>query len=328
MGIENCPVLIIGFKREYEIGLVLARVIEAGVKKIYVSLDGPDIRDPEVVRLCQSTKKTVEIIGRSFDGEFNVSVSRMNLGSAENVIRSLDWFFSHESFGLILEDDCLPHLSIFDYVLSLKKLMSEPSVWLISGYRPDLSRLESIGYSVVSVPLSWGWATTAEHWEQMRRHIWANPKLSLISCFIRGANYVFWGVGSRRAKNGWVDAWDIPLANAMLEHEGGALMPPINLISNIGTGLMASNTEKNSKFFHSTTKAWSVDQYPIPRFSDLVLRKKETTKIIEDDFILIRPSHRVRPLISYGLDILNPFKKGKRSLKSRVGTALVKVKGP
>ena len=328
MSIEDCPVLVIGFKREYEIGLVLARVIQAGVTRIYISLDGPNVDDSQEVASCESTKRAVENLVQDFKGVLHVSVSETNLGSAENVIRSLDWFFSHESFGLILEDDCLPDPTIFDYVVSLSKLLVDPSIWLVSGYRPDLSELGTEDYSLVSIPLSWGWATTEKHWQQMRKYIWADPKHSLASCFLRGANSVFWGVGSRRAKNGWVDAWDIPLANAMLEHHGSALMPPINLVSNIGTGSMASNTAKPSKFFHSTTKTWDINQYPIPELGLLMSRKKHISKIIEENFIMIRSSHRVKPLISYSMDLVNPFRKGRGRLKSRVGHTFDQVISP
>lgn len=328
MSIKDCPVLVIGFKRDYEIGLILARIIQAGVTRIYVSLDGPNIDDPLEVASCESTKRAVEKLVQDFNGTIHISVSETNLGSAENVIRSLDWFFSHESFGLILEDDCLPDSSIFYYVASLSKFLVDPSIWLVSGYRPDLSELGNVDYSLVSIPLSWGWATTEKHWEQMRKYILAAPKHTLASCFLRGSNSVFWGVGSRRAKKGWVDAWDIPLANAMLEHHGSALMPPINLVSNIGTGSMASNTAKPSKFFHSTTKNWDINEYPIPELELLISRKKDSSKVIEENFIMIRPSHRVKPLISYGLDLLNPFKKGRGSLESRVVHSFDQVISP
>lgn len=312
------PVLIVGYKRQSEICLVLNRVIESGASKIYVSLDGPNLDDPEDVALCESTSEAVQRFANSFIGDFHVSISPVNLGSAENVIRSLDWFFSHENFGLVLEDDCLPDASIFAYITSLRYLLEYPSVWLLSGYRPNLSELNSIDYSLVSVPLSWGWATTASHWKKIRFFILANPKVSLLSCFIKGANSVFWGVGSRRAKRGLVDAWDIPLANAMLEHDGSALMPPVNLISNIGTGILASNTDLPSKFFHSAIENWDKQSYPVPEFELLRVRKKVTTRILEDKFILIRPYHRVRPLITYTWDLLRCSRPGRGSLKSRI----------
>lgn len=316
------PVLVVGYKRRSEICLVINRVIDSGASRIYVSLDGPNHDNPEDVALCESTKQVVQQFAKSFSGDFYVSISEVNLGSAENVIRSLDWFFSHENFGLILEDDCLPDASIFTYISSLRYLLEYPSVWLLSGYRPNISELNSIDYSLVSVPLSWGWATTADHWQKMRFFIWANPKGSLFSCFIKGANSVFWGVGSRRAKKGWVDAWDIPLANAMLEYQGSALMPPVNLISNIGTGLMASNTDKPSKFFHSATQGWDIKSYPIPGFESLRFRKKVTSQILENKFILIKSYHRLRPLITYTWDLLRSSRHGRGSLKSRVGNKL------
>jgi hypothetical protein len=324
----TCPILVVGYKRQSEICLVLNRIIDSGASRIYVSLDGPKQNDPKDVALCESTNQAVQQLAKSFSGDFYISSSEVNLGSAENVIRSLDWFFSHENFGLILEDDCLPDASIFNYISTLRYLLEYPGVWLLSGYRPNVSELNSIDYSLVSVPLSWGWATTAEHWQKMRFFIWANPKGSLLSAFLKGANAVFWGVGSRRAKRGWVDAWDIPLANAMLEYHGSALMPPVNLISNVGTGLMASNTDQPSKFLHSATESWDVKSYPVPGFELLGMRRKVTSRILEEKFILIKPYHRLRPLFTYTWDLLTSTRSGRGSLKSRIGNLVGGITNP
>jgi hypothetical protein len=55
----------------------------------------------------------------------------------------------------------------------------------------------------------------------------------------------YWKVGARRAKLGLVDAWDIPLAEAMLRLRKKSLVSPINLVRNIGFSERASNTNQN-----------------------------------------------------------------------------------
>lgn len=314
---DKCPVLVIGYNREVEIDMILSRIIESGADKIYVSLDGPVSTNQESKESCKKTRKIVESYARKYGDRFQLSFEKHNMGSAVNVIRSLDWFFSREDFGLILEDDCLPDYSIFDYIIDFKHYLEESSIWLLSGYRPKIHSLDSISYSLVSIPLNWGWATTSKNWQKMKYYLLAPPTSSIFDCFVKGPRYIFWGVGSRRANKGWVDAWDIPLANAMLEQDGSALMPPINLVSNIGTGLRASNTKEKSPFFHSSTSKWSKHNFPDPNINDMKSELNQVTRILEKEFISIKFYHRFSTLISFLIDLIKP-PKGRGELKERL----------
>jgi hypothetical protein len=113
-----------------------------------------------------------------------------------------------------------------------------PDVWIISGsnfFPPERSDRSSL----VNFPVTWGWATSRNKWEQMRQELLQPPTFSSLRILSKRN---FWWVGSKRAHNGYVDAWDLPLAWAMQKRSKYSLLPPVNLVSNIGYSDRASNT--------------------------------------------------------------------------------------
>ena len=68
----------------------------------------------------------------------------------------------------------------------------------------------------------------------------------------------FWQIGALRAKKGLVDAWDIPLAEVMRRLRKLSVVPPVNLVRNVGFSKLASNTK---------TQNYPLD-LPIERLSD------------------------------------------------------------
>ena len=58
-----------------------------------------------------------------------------NLGCGLAVSTAIDWFFSYEEEGIILEDDCLPSDSFFhfcDFMLDYHR--NDQNIFLIGGY--------------------------------------------------------------------------------------------------------------------------------------------------------------------------------------------------
>jgi hypothetical protein len=88
--------------------------------------------------------------------------------------------------------------------------------------------------------MTWGWATWAHKWELMYRELLSTPRTSLLSFFNRRANY--WDIGAQRSKAGLIDAWDLPLASAQFRLKKLTLIPPVNLIKNIGFDSQATHT--------------------------------------------------------------------------------------
>jgi hypothetical protein len=52
----------------------------------------------------------------------------------------------------------------------------------------------------------------------------------------------FWRAGASRAQRGLVDAWDLPLAYAQIREKKLTVIPPVNLVTNVGFDLNATHT--------------------------------------------------------------------------------------
>jgi hypothetical protein len=77
----------------------------------------------------------------------------------------------------------------------------------------------------------------------MRQVILYPPKLSLWRSLNKVYNY--WFLGAVRTKLGRIDTWDISLAYAMRVLGKLCMIPPVNLVSNIGNDEFASHTNSD-----------------------------------------------------------------------------------
>jgi hypothetical protein len=55
---------------------------------------------------------------------------------------------------------------------------------------------------------------------------------------------IFWNTGKKRALKSQIDAWDVPLASGMRSMGYVSLVPPVNLVTNIGFDVNASHTSE------------------------------------------------------------------------------------
>jgi hypothetical protein len=240
--IQILPCLIIGYARVEGVLNLIASAASAGVPRIYVSLDGPTNGE---VMLSQKDllERIIEL--RESDNIFvTVKVGQENQGVAVGVISAIEWFFSNEVEGIILEDDLEVKNDFFRFcTLGVHKYRDDQRIWMICGsqYFPNLA-----GDSVIwtSIPQIWGWASTKEKWVEMREAVWGLNRQSLITCSLNPTQS-FWSTGARRALQGIIDTWDLPLVFSFFRHNKYAIIPPVNLVRNRGFDTFASNTLEN-----------------------------------------------------------------------------------
>lgn len=235
---SRVPCLVIAFSRLEGIQRLLGSINPAEIEVIYIAIDGPtstEIEDTQtqIVRLldsyCTSNSIRLEVWKRD-----------SNLGVAAAIISALDWFFSHEDFGIILEDDLIIHEDFIEFVLENQFQLKNDEVLLISGDQFDQINQLKRDKNWTNYPLIWGWATSKRKWEEMRHGILhAKPPL-----FRRPLSKVenFWRVGTLRVRSREIDTWDIPLVYFMLQNRKLCLTPNKNLISNLGNDQFASHT--------------------------------------------------------------------------------------
>lgn len=238
----SLPVLIVGYSRVESLLSLVEAAIKSNAKSVYVALDGSrsvdtSIKQSQIIESLQNLRNETGT-------EIQIMQRKDNLGSGAGVINAINWFFSKEETGVILEDDLVVENSFFSYMNQVVSLMdSDPDILLASGTRLRDSKSQTS--SICSYPVVWGWATSREKWKVMTTLIF--KEINRFESNISLSERVFWRTGKRRALKSQIDAWDIPLSAGMREKGYFSLVPPVNLVSNVGFDDVAS---------HTTTPSW------------------------------------------------------------------------
>ena len=248
------PVLIVSYKRYANVLAILRTLNENDCGRIYLAVDGlkrPDNGERQIFM------KDVASLAESLNLEIEVWYRDRNLGAAVSVVNGVDWLFSREQQGLILEDDLLIGTDTLNYFENaLTYYEHDINVHLISGSNYWAKRFSSLKNPWSSYPITWGWATWKNRWTSLRRCYFSTDRYSHKGSSL--SETFFWRTGVSRCKNGEQDAWDIPLAAFSRGQDGISILPPVNLISNIGVDAHAGNTREN---------IWPLN-HPISRMPD------------------------------------------------------------
>ncbi len=239
---SRVPCLVIAFSRLEGIQRLLNSINPAEIEVLYIAIDGPtstEIEDTQtqIVRLIDSycTANSIRL---------KVWQRDKNLGVAVAIISALVWFFAHEDFGIILEDDLVIGTDFIKFALDNQNQLKNDDVLLMSGDQFGQDGQLKRDMNWTNYPLIWGWATSQSKWTEMRYGILhAKPRL-----FRRPLNKVenFWRVGALRVRSREIDTWDIPLVYFMLQNDKLCLTPSKNLVSNLGNDEFAAHTDSDA----------------------------------------------------------------------------------
>jgi hypothetical protein len=231
------PALILGYSRPLGIQELLTSLIGSGVDTIYISIDG--VKNSERNDSHQEIKKIVASFRIKEPGvQIALRLGNKNYGAGIAVVSGIDWFFKNENVGMILEDDLrisksLP--SYFDYLITSRNILSEFSIITGTNYANNNSQ-----FSFSTYPIIWGWATSSSNWKLMRADMISPQRFQARNLF--SASKSFWLLGKLRALSGEIDAWDVPLAGEFHFLKRKCLIPPVNLVKNIGFDNSATHT--------------------------------------------------------------------------------------
>jgi hypothetical protein len=258
--------LIVAYRRADNLTTLIHLLLAEGISRIYISVDQAPEFDSSAT---QDVKKVIEAalsLRASQDIDLKIFVHSENVGCAVGVLSACDWFYKNESFGIILEDDCIPTTEFFQYIADSQIIIEEhPNVWLACGTQFAPSVLTNDSWVLSSYALIWGWATTSQKWAIMRenlRYLGTHHYLEKVRLIDR----VYWAAGSRRAQKGLVDVWDTILLHRMQVKNAMAILPRESLISNIGVDLVATHTVKPSPFLSLQTGDYLTSQ-KLPGYS-------------------------------------------------------------
>jgi hypothetical protein len=157
--------------------------------------------------------------------------------------------FEQEERGIILEDDCLPEPTFFEYVAELlERYQEQPEVMHVCGNsyadQRTVSACAPYSYAFTRYPDLWGWGTWARAWKQFRYEI-PPPEEILKSYFVmegvdRYRQYAQRDrvISVRQKDSMWGYRWHF----AVMKNRGLCVAPAVNQISNTGFGGEATHT--------------------------------------------------------------------------------------
>ncbi len=256
------PIIFFIFKRPKETTLVWEQIKKFQPTKLFIVADGP--RNIDEKRLTDSVRAVVETIDWPCEVERNYS--DINLGCRKRVWSGLDWSFSqlkNDTDGaIILEDDCLPNQSFFGFCTEmLEKYSRNPKIMHIGGTNfqqnnPSFDKeMSHDSYYFSSIAQIWGWATWKRAWKLYDGPMASWPELKGSKELKRALSdlliFQYWSNHFQKIFEGKTDTWDIAWTYTCFKESGLAIMPKVNLVTNIGMGVGA--THKTSRFSNTPT---------------------------------------------------------------------------
>lgn len=239
------PILLLLFNRPDLTSALLSRLELVKPKHIYVVSDGPR---ENVVGESAKVEECRNLVSQQITWECQVHLNyrKSNLGCKDSVSQGISWFFDRVKMGIILEDDCLPELSFFDYCETLLwKYENDPSVMAICGDNHGMPvDLIYNNYAFVKYPLIWGWATWSNVWQNYDVEIkdWPEFKTLLNSPRFPRLTQRYLTSSFNKVFRKELDTWDYQFMFLVIKNEGMCVIPRINQITNVGFGEGATHT--------------------------------------------------------------------------------------
>ena len=244
------PVVFIIFNRPETTERVFEEIRKARPLKLFVVADGHRADCPGEEEKCAEVRAIIDRV--DWDCEVIKNYSTKNLGCGARPATGISWVFEQVEEAIILEDDCLPHPSFFQFCQELlEHYRDDDRIMQISGdnFQFGEGRSDySYYFSMFSHPVSiWGWATWRRAWEKYDHNIKLWPE-------IRAGGWLKTYLGNNRVSAYWTmifdeiynrqytSCWDYQWTFCRWIQEGLCIVPNQNLISNIGWGNDATHT--------------------------------------------------------------------------------------
>lgn len=244
----NKPVLFIIFNRLDTTQKVFEQIRAAKPPRLYLASDGARAsKDGEAKIVAEIRQWVLDNI--DWPCEVKTLFREENLGCGKAVSGAITWFFSQEESGIILEDDCLPNQSFFNYCDELlDKYKEDKRIWHIAGDNPLNVWDCNASYYFAKIQHCWGWASWADRWQHYDFDLKNYPEESIKN--FSNDKYVqkYWRNILSKMQNKGIDTWDYQWTLKVAENNGFCINPSKNLISNIGyfgVHYAATESDKN-----------------------------------------------------------------------------------
>ncbi len=301
----DTPILLIVFNRPEKTQKLFDIIKKLKPKKLFVAADGPRDKETDIYN-CREVRKIFD------DIEFNCDIhKRFNIkndGLKKNVKNSIDWFFSKVEKGIILEDDCMPSLSFFNFCQELlDRYEKNEKIMQINGTNLgiDYSKKVKETYFFSKLNHVWGWASWRRAWNKFDHdfsNFLENESKNYIKEYYENDQIYEWmKVYFEKAIDKTDNIWSTYWSYSIFKNDGICITPVKNLVQNIGFD--GSGTSGKSEIFKefSDTK--------IHELSIIVHPKKPFFDINNDRYMFEKKIKKIDPRASILKKIKEKIKK-------------------
>lgn len=245
----DVPILLVIFNRPDTTAIVFNEIKKIRPKHLYIAGDAAreDKKEEQ-----GAVKQVRDYIKESVDWPCVVKTlyHEKNVGCRTAVSSAVTWFFDNVEEGIILEDDCVPNPTFFDFCkLMLEKYRDDERIMHIGGSNFQQGKKRgNASYYFSRYNHIWGWATWRRAWKhydvdmkdypefmksEKIKEIW--PKKTIQNIWLKKFESVY----EKR-----LDTWDYQWTYAIWKRSGVCILPNRNLVSNIGFGAGATHTKR------------------------------------------------------------------------------------
>ncbi|MDB5109851.1 MAG: protein containing nucleotide-diphospho-sugar transferase domain [Mucilaginibacter sp.] len=300
----NTPILFIVFNRPNATQQVFEKIAAIKPRYLFVAADGPR---KDVIGELEVCNRVRQIIANSVTWECEVKLryNDDNKGCKVGVSSAIDWFFEQVDEGIILEDDCVPNISFFNFCSQLLKFYKNNStVMMIGGTSFQQQQLTNASYYFSQYVHIWGWATWKDRWQKYDVNL-AHVDESKVNRFLKTIFHTKrertkWLNDFLQIKTGQVDTWDTQWMFTIWGNEGLCVVPWKNLITNIGYGPDATHTTM-AESSEANLPSFTLDYIIHPK--KIALNTAADSKIRYEKFITPN-KERIRRKIASILNII------------------------
>ncbi len=179
-----------------------------------------------------------------------------------SVSGAVNWFFSHETEGIILEDDVLPVPTFFDFCDEmLERYRNNDRIAMISGCNLVSNHFKAKeSYFFSRYNHVWGWATWRRAWRyyDLAMTGWPIWRDSGGLARISGGNRLFESYWRRTLDVAYakqIDAWSYPWIFTCWRLGVLAIIPALNQTRNLGFGADATHTNGDPPKYLTASRA-------------------------------------------------------------------------
>jgi hypothetical protein len=242
----DIPVLFVIHRRPDVTGRVFEAIAAAQPRRLFIAADGPATMSDR--KACDDTRAIVSRI--EWECDVSHDFSERNLGLNHRMISAIDWVFRESESAIIIEDDCLPARDFFRFCSSmLERYRHDSRVLHVSGECYRAERVDEHSYFFSKYPLAWGWATWQRAWSLFDATMatWPHVRMqpAAPALFDSEDERAYWTSTfdslHQEQLAGRMGSWDYAWYYACMTH-GLSIHPAVNLVSNIGSGPLASHT--------------------------------------------------------------------------------------